>query len=163
MVLRLLIVCGLALTSACSGDSESCLIEDVIVAIADDGAEDCGVITASAEDATFTTAHDCVAGAIIAGTPFQVQWDLQGIDSRVSRALIGTAAGAGIQYRLLSFDGDPGGGGGSGNPHTATHLCANLLDEGQCADMRTSLCFECVNSSLSAECPKPASSPGYQY
>ena len=148
-----LVVMAVLLIGGCASDSQSCLIEDVIDSIADNGAEDCGTLAIADEDATFDGAHDCVTAAITAGLPFRVQWDLQGIDSRVSRALIGTAAGPGIQYRLLSFDGDPSGSGGISNPHTTTNLCANLVDEGQCADVRTTLCFDCVNSSVSAECP----------
>lgn len=152
MVWRSAVLVALLL-SACSGNSRSCLIEDVLTELADPQADDCGTLAVDDGDAAFTGAHDCVAAAITGGRPFTVQWDLQGIDSRVSRALIGTPAGAGIQYRLLAFDGDPGGGGGSADPHTTTHLCANLLDQGACGDMQTSLCFECANSSVVDQCP----------
>ncbi len=150
---RVIILALVVATSSCSDDDESCLIEDRLAALADTDATNCGVVAADADDAEFNAAHDCVATALANQQTFKVQWDLQGIDSRVSRALIGKAAGPGLQFQLLSFDGDPGGGGGVGNPHTTTFLCSNLIDEGQCGDMRTSLCFDCVNSSITDECP----------
>lgn len=152
MWLRTIVVLALAVTASC-GDSRSCKIEDVLAELENPQADDCGVLAADDTANDFAAAHDCVAAAIAAQRPFTVQWDLQGIDSRVARALVGTPAGTGVQYRLLAFDGDPSGGSSSGDPHTTTYLCANLVDQGDCANVQTSLCFDCANSSVADECP----------
>lgn len=148
MVAYLLILVVAAMTG-CSG--RSCAIADVVSRLSDQGADSCGTLTLADQPSAFSAAHDCVAAAITHGRPFHVQWQQQGYDSEVARALVGTVSSGGAKYYEVDFDSDPSGGSGS-PPVSYTQSCSQLSDLGQCGDLKQSLCFGCATETLIAKC-----------
>ena len=55
-------------------------------------------------------ATECALAANLAGAPFRIRYEIQGIDSDVAGGFVRTPSG---QLFALSFDGDPQGGGGT--------------------------------------------------
>ncbi len=114
-VAALTVVCGLALASSLikavnmfglSGQPASDLLEERMTALAP-GAINCGRVGIRVDP---HQASNCAMGAFKSKKPFQVRYDLQGIDSSVAVGWVSTAAGAVI---AISFDGDPAGRGGT--------------------------------------------------
>jgi hypothetical protein len=130
------------------GDPTTCKLEDVLAADIDGmPVRICGKLGVDATSADLTAAKNCVLGAVEALEPFEVQWDIQGIDSRVARAYVGLQGeGASLEITSYSYDGDPGGGGGEGRPSTSVSRCGVLRAKAGCmdADLMYSLCLECA-------------------
>jgi hypothetical protein len=92
--------------SGSSGQPPNDLLEKRMKALAPD-AINCGRVGVRADP---QKASNCALDAFKNRKPFQVRYDLQGIDSSVAVGWVGTADGAVI---AISFDGDPMGGGGT--------------------------------------------------
>lgn len=163
MTIRLLLVS--ALVAACGtsggvpGEPDSCRLADVLVAErAGATPRDCGHLAVGAAMAEQTAAKNCVLAAVEAKESFEVVWDLQGTDSKVSRAILGLL-GAEAAYSLQSFayDGDPSGGGGERHPHTTIASCAGVRATAECTatDLASSLCLECTTPTPSDTCSTP--------
>jgi hypothetical protein len=98
-----------------------------------------------------------VLAAIESAEPFVVQWDIQGIDSRVARAFYGISGDSGLAISSLSYDGDPRGGGGESHPRTTTSQCSALSPVASCDDEQLpfSLCLSCAAATVTDECSTP--------
>lgn len=65
-------------------------------------------------------ADACVLKAFADGKPFHVRYEMQGTDSHVALGVV--RSGVGKVFFLL-YDGDPGGGGGDGDPWITASVC----------------------------------------
>ena len=72
--------------------------------LAGPGAIDCGRVKINGDPKEAT---QCAIGAQKAAKPFRVRYDLQGIDSAVSLAIVRTSIGT---VGTLTYDSDPSGG-----------------------------------------------------
>ena len=159
MTLRVVLLSLLAAACSTTGEPETCKLGDVLSAErADASPRDCGHLAIAATMAEQTAAKDCVLAAAVAHESFEVVWDLQGTDSKVSRAFLGLL-GADASYTVQSFayDGDPGGGGGEGHPHTTIASCAGIRATATCtaSELAGSLCLECMAPTPSDTCSTP--------
>jgi hypothetical protein len=138
-----------------AGPNAACRIESVIAAqIGDSSPMDCGRLAFDATDAARLAARQCTLDANAAHTPFVVEWDIQGIDSRVAGAYIGIDNRGSWVVSRLHYDGDPGGQGGERDPHTGTGHCTGITDQGNCGiDLPHTLCLECAGETFAASCP----------
>lgn len=136
--------------------STECTIENVLARFAgNEQLMNCGTVDSGQADAPFTAAHDCARAAEMAMQPYVVQWEIQGLDSRVASALVGMADGTGWSTYSFRYDGDPGGGGGENHPSTSIWQCAELVDAGSCADLHETLCLTCDRPTFVDRCSSP--------
>lgn len=96
-------VLALTLAVGCGKSEAACEMPAVLADLAVDGAQNCGTVPAGG-DATAVDA--CAVAAFQAGTPFYATYELQGIDSAVSTALVSDGIGMWTVFR----DSDPSGG-----------------------------------------------------
>ena len=157
---------ALLVASACTtgggspgpGNPASCKLDDVLTADLDGHSpKSCGQLGVDSTTAAFTAAKNCVLAAIESKEPFVVVWDIQGIDSRVSRAFYGISGDSGLAISSLSYDGDPRGGGGEAHPRTTTSSCSSLGPAASCDDSQLpfSLCLSCASATVIDECTTP--------
>jgi hypothetical protein len=92
---------------ACTGGTvvTDCTLATLAADLAGSGAEDCGTVEI---DGDSSTVDACAVAAFQAGSPFVAFYELQGIDSAVSRATVSD----GTTVWNLTRDSDPSGGGG---------------------------------------------------
>ena len=154
------------LASACAteggnpgpGNPASCQLDDVLSAdLTGHSPKSCGTLGADSSTAAFQAAKNCVLAAIETAEPFVVVWDIQGIDSRVARAIYGISGDSGLAISSLSYDGDPRGGGGEARPRTTTSSCSSLAPAASCDDSELpfSLCLSCAAATVVDECSTP--------
>jgi hypothetical protein len=88
---------------ACAGD-RTCDADAITMDLAGTGAVNCGRVAVNGNS---TATDQCVADAFSIKRAFFARYDLQGIDSLVSRLVAGTASG---KVYFLLWDSDPSGG-----------------------------------------------------
>jgi hypothetical protein len=94
--------------AACGhGGHGTCDSEGLARDLAGPGNVNCGRVGIGGDP---TAVDQCVSKAFSNGVAFYARYDLQGIDSSVSRLLSGTATG---RVFFLLWDSDPSGGGGA--------------------------------------------------
>ena len=67
---------------------------------------------------------DCVVRSFGDAKPFHARYELRGIDSHVA---VGVASWGGQEVTILSYDGDPGGGGGDAHPMISQLFCGRPI------------------------------------
>lgn len=108
------IVAVLTAGPSCSG---KCNLEHEVKEMAGSGAADCGVVPLNAERGP---TDFCVVQAFQNGKPFHARYERRGTDSHVA---VGVARSSNGMVVILSYDGDPGGGGGDGRPVVKKSAC----------------------------------------
>lgn len=113
------ILIGLLLWAAISGCGTHCDLTETMLEFAGEDAEWCGRDLPMEEA---DQGHECAVDAFLAGRPFIVSFQRMGTDSLVRTGVAGNGTGA---FRDYIYDGDIGGGGGTGNPRITEFLCPN--------------------------------------
>lgn len=131
--------------AVCSIEHEACALAGLPGSF-----EDCGVVDPWEDDAAaWQTAHDCALAAASEQRAFKLITVLQGIDSEVAVAFVGQE-GRSYALSVLSFDGDPCGGGGCG-PVVALASCAGLTAAPGCTIEPGTACLSCEGQGTSVQ------------
>jgi hypothetical protein len=93
------------------------LLEQQSKELAGPAAVNCGRVPVAGNPKMAT---NCALAAQIAGKPFRVRYDIQGIDSFVAVAIVRTPIG---RVGALQYDSDPAGGGGRAHEVVYPKMC----------------------------------------
>ncbi len=146
-------VVAMLVAAGCSSDPRSCALEDVLAqSIGGIEATDCGHLSAGASGDMLQAAHDCALAQEAAFHAFVVEWDVQGIDSRVAHAFVGIGRAGEWTITHYDYDSDPSGGSMVGAV-TSSQSCGQFGDLGDCGgDRPQSLCLACGSPFDAAQC-----------
>ncbi len=101
-------------TLSCKG---GCDFVDAVAGRAGAQAVDCGHVQLNANA---TAVNACVQRSFDDGKPFYAIYERMGLDSHVASGISRSTDGT---VTILSYDGDPGGGGGDGQPVIDAQIC----------------------------------------
>ena len=122
----------------------SCIVDDVLTdRIGQADVEDCGWMPSTSAMEALDGAQNCALAAAGTQTPFRVELERQGFDSRIAVAYIGLVEGGEWKTYELSYDGPVGDG--DGRQITTTYGCTGISEITPCSDseLRATLCLRC--------------------